>query len=60
MKLMQLKMPPEKLAVVIQAIERDIDTKDPARDTTELQGILDWMRYRLTRWNATHRTTARR
>lgn len=45
-------MPPDKLAAVIRALERDIDTADPARDTTELQGILNWMRYRLTRWLA--------
>jgi hypothetical protein len=57
MELIQLKMPPDKLAAVIVALERDIDTTDPGRDTTELQGILNWMRYRLTRWNASHPST---
>lgn len=57
MELIQLKMPPDKLAAVIQAIERDIDTTDPDRDTTELQDILNWMRYRLSKWNASRPAT---
>jgi len=57
MDLIQLKMPPDKLAAVIGALERDTDTTDPNRDTTELQGILNWMRYRLDRWNTHHPAT---
>ena len=59
MDLIQLKMPPEKLTVLIESVERDIGTTDPDRNTTELQSILNWLRYRRDRWNA-HRpgTTA--
>lgn len=57
MDLIQLKMPPEKLEAIISALERDVSNPGPHQDTTEIQGILNWMRYRLDRWNNTHPAT---
>lgn len=51
MYLIQLKMPPDKLAVLIASVERDIETAGPEHDLTELLAILNWMRYRLSLWN---------
>lgn len=54
MNLIQLKVPPDKLALIIGAIERDLDINRADQDAAALQDILNWMRYRLTRWNAHH------
>ena len=54
----QLKMPPDKVAKMADAIERDLDINQAHEDAADLRGILTWLRYRLSRWNANRPTTA--
>lgn len=54
MDLIQLKMPPGKLAALIASVERDLKRDLPQADRDELQGILYWFRHRLIRWKTTH------
>ena len=50
MNLIQLKVPPDVLVMVADAIERDINQR-PVDDTTpELVKFHTWLRYRLARW----------
>lgn len=56
MDLIQLKVPPDKAALMADAIERDIGATGDYRDTTELRKILVWLRYRVQRWEQNHPT----
>lgn len=54
MDLIQLKMPPERAALVAGAIERDLETNRGSEQAKELHQVLTWLRYRLDRWAARH------
>lgn len=56
MDLMQLKAPPERVALIADAIERDIEANPGDTETEQLTQVLTWLRYRLARWHATHPT----
>lgn len=56
MDLMQLKAPPERVALIADAIERDINHNDDYLEIQQLTEILTWLRHRLARWNITHPT----
>jgi len=57
MNLLQLKMPPDRVELVADAIDFYIeDGKNPGRDQ-ELTEISAWLRHRLARWHATHPAT---
>jgi len=43
----QLKMSPHRVALVADAIERDIGATGDTRDTRELTEILTWLRHRI-------------
>lgn len=47
----QLKMPPDKITKMADAIERDLDINQAHQDAADLRDILAWLRYRLSRWN---------
>lgn len=54
MALMQLKMPPERAALMANAIEHHIESGDAGETAAELEDILVWLRYRIARWNKHH------
>lgn len=54
MDLIQLKIPPEKLAKMANAIETHIISGDAQEDAQDLQKILTWLRYRHSKWTAAH------
>lgn len=51
MDLIQLKVPPDVLIKVADAIERDVANTPPPADTAELVKFHAWLRYRLARWD---------
>lgn len=57
MDLMQLKMPPDKVRIMADAIERDIGEQASLNHADDLKAILVWLRYRIQRWEARHPTT---
>jgi hypothetical protein len=50
MDLIQLKMPPERIALLAQSIQRDITASAPEDQVKELSQILAWLRYRHAKW----------
>lgn len=57
MDLIQLKVPPDVLVMVADAIQRDIDQR-PVDDTTpSLEHFHTWLRYRLSLWNNRRQST---
>lgn len=57
MDLMQLKMPPERAALLTESLQRDIANGAPESQVQELSQILTWLRYRIDRWNVRHPAT---
>lgn len=56
MDLIQLKMPPDRAALVADAIERDINANPGYSETEQLTHVLTWLRYRVQRWYDNHPT----
>lgn len=54
MELLHLKAPPDRVALMADAIERDILRNSWDDDPRELQEVLTWLRYRLAKWKAAH------
>jgi hypothetical protein len=52
MDLIQLKVPPEQLARMANAIERDMRVNPDPAEVDELQKIHTWLRYRHSKWLA--------
>lgn len=50
----QLKAPPGRVQAMADAIARDLEAGHAGDDATELAAALAWLRYRLSRWHATH------
>lgn len=59
MELIQLKMPPERLKMIVKVIERDLIDHPADEDRQSLMDILVWMRYRLSRYGKNHPTGIR-
>lgn len=57
MELLVLKMPPERVTQLADAIERDLEINRVGQDATDLRQTLAWLRYRISRWNAHHPST---
>lgn len=51
---MQLKAPPDRVALIADAIERDIEANPGYTETEKLTQVATWLRYRLAKWNAEH------
>lgn len=51
MDMIQLKVPPDVLTMVADAIERDVAHTAPPADAAELIKFHTWLRYRLARWD---------
>lgn len=51
---MQLKAPPDRVALIADAIERDIEANDDYLEVQKLTEVHTWLRHRLARWNLTH------
>lgn len=49
MDLLQLKAPPDRVALMADAIERDIKAGGDTHNERELTEIVSWLRYRLAR-----------
>lgn len=58
MDLMQLKAPPDRVALMADAIERDMDAHPDSAETAALAEVLAWLRYRLAIWAARRPETA--
>jgi len=54
---MQLKMSPDKVTLMANAIENHIMAGDAQENTDALNEVLTWLRYRLSKWNTTHPDT---
>lgn len=54
MDLIQLKMPPERAALLAESLQRDIANTAPESQIKELSQILVWLRYRVQRWQSNH------
>lgn len=52
MELIVLKIPPERVALMAEALQRDITTGAPEEQVRELTQILVWLRYRHGKWLA--------
>jgi hypothetical protein len=52
MKPIVLKVPPERVELIANAIERDIEHNDDYLEIQELTQTLSWLRYRLNKWRA--------
>ena len=50
MELIQLKVPPDQVALIADAIERDIKANPGMPRNQELTKVQTWLRYRLARW----------
>ena len=56
----QLKVPPERVALIVEALQRDIASGAPDSDVTELTQIMVWLRYRLAKRETRIQSKARR
>jgi hypothetical protein len=54
MELIQLKMPPDRVELLADMIERDIKDSEDREEVQALTQVLTWLRYRLARWQAAH------
>lgn len=54
MDLIQLKVPPERAALIADVIEFAIDDGWRLDQERELRQILVWLRYRVQRWEQNH------
>lgn len=54
MDLIHLKAPPDRVRLMAQAIERDINNGYAGDSEVQLTEVLTWLHYRLARWNAAH------
>jgi len=57
MDLLVLKMPPDRVALIADIIERDIADSEDQEETQKLTEVLTWLRYRIARWNTAHPDT---
>jgi hypothetical protein len=57
MDLIQLKMPPDKVTKMANAIEHHMLSGDAGPDTSEIEVILTWLRFRIRKWEADHPET---
>lgn len=55
---MQLKAPPERVALMADAIESALKTWPIDEEPDKLQEILTWLRYRIAKWKSDHPDTA--
>lgn len=51
---MNLKVPPDQVALIADAIERDIAVHGDSIRTQQLTVTLTWLRHRLAKWHAAH------
>lgn len=54
MDLIQLKMPPDKVGKMADALDAYIQQWPSYPESDDLKIITVWLRYRLNRWNANH------
>ena len=57
MELLHLKAPPDRVALMADAIERDINAGFAGPAERDLTEVLTWLRYRLAKWQAAHPDT---
>lgn len=59
MDLIQLKMPPDEVRRMANAIERDMEVNPSFQETEKLRKTLVWLRYRLSLWDTKHPAPAK-
>lgn len=52
MDLMQLKVPPDRAALMADAVDEYIERHPDYPETAKMRDISAWLRYRISRWNA--------
>jgi hypothetical protein len=57
MDLIGLKVPPERLALMIDAVDHYQKHGDWTGDGKDLDQVITWLRYRYSRWAARQATT---
>lgn len=57
MELIVLKIPPDRLRMVADAIDRDIMRGPQDSEAADLHQVLVWLRYRYAKWHASHPAT---
>lgn len=58
MELIVLKVPPDRVALLADALQRDIANGAPDNQVKELTQILVWLRYRHGKWLASKSVAA--
>lgn len=51
MALMQLRAPRDRVVLMADAIERDLNADCPQEHCTDMIEILTWLRHRIARWD---------
>lgn len=54
MELIVLKVPPDKVDAIANAIQRDLEINRVGPEADVLRDVLPWLRYRHGRWAARH------
>lgn len=54
MELIVLKVPPDKVQAIANAIERDLAINRVGPEADVLRDVLPWLRYRHGRWTTRH------
>lgn len=60
MDLIQLKVPPDRLEIMADAIERDLKSRPEDQSSKDLRDVLIWLRFRHAKWAARRRLHPRR
>lgn len=60
MELIVLKVPPDRLMVMADAIERDLNSRGEDEKSKDIRDVLVWLRYRHAKWAARRRRTGPR
>jgi hypothetical protein len=57
MKQIVLKVPPRRVALMAEALENWADNNPDLEQVNEIDEIVTWLRYRLSRWQSSHPVT---
>lgn len=60
MELIALKMPPDRVVLMADAIERDLTAHPTDTEAEQLTEVLVWLRYRHSKWTTRKTRTRRR
>lgn len=55
MELIVLKVPPDRVTIMADAIERDLKSRGEDEHSKDLRDVLIWLRYRHAKWSTRRR-----